>query len=68
MESATQRDAQTDIRVLPAADKGTVHVDPDARIQDNLVEELLEAEEKSEVSDSTHHVPHTRGTVLQIEV
>ena len=66
MESATQRDRQTDNRVLPSADKGTARIDPDALIQDDLVEELLEAEEKLDVSQST--VPHSRGTVLQIEV
>lgn len=43
--------------------------DPDAMVQDGLVEQLLEAEEKLEASHETHHLSGSAGSsVLQIQV
>lgn len=51
------------------AERGTAGNDPDFVVQDELVEELLEAEEKLDEGQETHHLPRAaHSNVLQIEV
>ena len=63
------KDTGSNHPVEEPVDRGMAVIDPDAVVEDGLVEQLLEAEDKLEASHEAHHLSHTiGGSMLQVEV